>query len=470
MESFVNGFRVWKMVFALDWWRRRRRSRAQILRRQGENRDRLLDFAARRCSFYAERLKGRDLSHLTLEDFPPVDKTLVMENFEGLLTDPTITREEAVEFVSDPSRVGGLFKGRYVASHTSGSSGLRGVFLIDKWGWEMSQALGLSGNGLPPLSFAGWLRVLQAPFRPIPAALVIPMQGHYSSVLVTKIRSPFVDRFVRLHFFEITEPFERIVEELNALSPFSVHSYPTMLDVLAREKERGNLRVDLKIITAAGEPFPQEIKDHVRRAWPGVLIFDIYASTEVLNISKTCRFGHHHLNEDWIIVENVDADGRPVPVGERGDKIYITSLFNYLMPLIRYEVTDSVIFDETPCPCGLPMVKLNILGRTNHTLRLPGEAGRPVNLLPTPLLVAFMDVPGLRQYQVIQQAPEHLHVRFVPEDDAEEDRVRGEIERVFGAYLKKHGVIPHLRLSYERVPDIPRDPRTHKIMQIIALN
>ena len=188
MDSYVNGFRVWKMIQVLDWWRRRRRSRTRILRLQRENRDRLLDFAARRCPFYVERLKGRDPSRLTLEDFPPVDKTMVMENFEGLLTDPTITRDEAVEFVSDPSRVGSLFKGRYVASHTSGSSGLRGVFLIDKWGWEMSQALGLSGNGLPPLSFAGWLRALQAPFR---SGIEIEVDTDTGAIRVLQIASAF---------------------------------------------------------------------------------------------------------------------------------------------------------------------------------------------------------------------------------------------------------------------------------------
>ena len=35
-----------------------------------------------------------------------------------------------------------------------------------------------------------------------------------------------------------------------------------------------------------------------------------------------------HLFEDLCIVENVDEDGRPVPDGERGSKLLVTSLLN----------------------------------------------------------------------------------------------------------------------------------------------
>jgi phenylacetate-coenzyme A ligase PaaK-like adenylate-forming protein len=277
-----------------------------------------------------------------------------------------------------------------------------------------------------------------------------------------------VDFIVDIRLLEITEPFERIVSELNAMKPFAIHSYPSMLDVLATYQERGELRIRPWIVTSGGEPFGEDVRRRILRAWPKVPIVDIYACTEALSISKTCLHGTYHVNEDWIVVENVDGDGRPVPTGERGDKIYVTALHNYLQPLIRYEVTDSVVFDDGPCPCGQPTMGIKILGRTNHTLTLPGEReGATVMILPTPLLVAFMDVPGLRQYQIVQEARDHLHINFVPEDGVDIAALHTGIERLMRQYLGKHAASPSIRLTYTHVPKIPRDPRTHKVMQII---
>ena len=44
-----------------------------------------------------------------------------------------------------------------------------------------------------------------------------------------------------------------------------------------------------------------------------------------------------HLFEDFTHVENVDADGHPVPDGEPGARLLVTSLFKRVQPLIRLE-------------------------------------------------------------------------------------------------------------------------------------
>ncbi len=432
---------------------------------QDRNLQSLLRFAVARCPFYADRVKGLDRA-ASLSDFAPTEKNEVMAHFERIVTDPSIRLDELRAFVSDPARVGDIFLDRYVPSHTSGSSGVRGIFIIDKWGWEMSQALGLGDAELPHFG-RGWPRALAAPLKPVPSVAVIPTQGHFSSVLIPTIKSPKTDYLVNLRLLEITDPFEKLVGEINRIKPFSLHSYPSMLDVLARYKERGQLPVKLRLISAAGEPFTPDIRQRVQAAWPGVPIIDLYASTEVVSIARQCFHGTYHLNEDWIVMENVDNDGNPVPLGERGDKVYVTNLFNYLMPLIRYEMSDSIILDDSPCPCGSPLMGIKILGRTNHTLTLPGEGDREVMILPTPLLVAFMDVPGLRQYQVIQESRESIHINFVPDDGISPELLRRRIDDFLQRYFKKHGVISEVKRTYSDVAEIPRDPLTHKIMQII---
>ena len=59
-----------------------------------------------------------------------------------------------------------------------------------------------------------------------------------------------------------------------------------------------------------------------------------------------------HVCDDLVIVEPVDADGRPVPAGVESDKIYVTALANPTLPLIRFELSDRVMFLEHDCACG----------------------------------------------------------------------------------------------------------------------
>ena len=51
------------------------------------------------------------------------------------------------------------------------------------------------------------------------------------------------------------------------------------------------------------------------------------------------------LAEDFLIFEAVDVDNRPVADLARAEKVLVTKLYGTLMPLIRYELTDSLIID-----------------------------------------------------------------------------------------------------------------------------
>ena len=64
-----------------------------------------------------------------------------------------------------------------------------------------------------------------------------------------------------------------------------------------------------------------------------------YSCTEGGFISFQCSEGHLHVNDDWVILEPVDANGKPVPPGTLSDKLYLTNLANFVQPVIRYEVT-----------------------------------------------------------------------------------------------------------------------------------
>ena len=60
-----------------------------------------------------------------------------------------------------------------------------------------------------------------------------------------------------------------------------------------------------------------------------------------------------HINDDAFVIEIVDPDtGKVQPDGERGT-IYITTLFHYSAPQIRFNVNDiSASCTGGDCPCG----------------------------------------------------------------------------------------------------------------------
>ena len=101
------------------------------------------------------------------------------------------------------------------------------------------------------------------------------------------------------------------------------------------------------------------------------------------------------------VVEVLRADGSPALPGEIG-RVVITPLYNYAMPLIRYELGDLAELGSTPSPCGrgLPTLR-RILGRTRNLFRF-----RDGTTFLAP-----------KQFQVVQTDFDTIEIRYVPENN-----------------------------------------------------
>jgi len=72
----------------------------------------------------------------------------------------------------------------------------------------------------------------------------------------------------------------------------------------------------------------------------GTKAYDFYGSREVSNIAGECDAGRMHLFDFWNCVEVLDdTKTRQVSTGQEG-AVAITNVFNYSMPLIRYDIGD----------------------------------------------------------------------------------------------------------------------------------
>ena len=118
-------------------------------------------------------------------------------------------------------------------------------------------------------------------------------------------------------------------------------------------------------------------------------------------------------------LEVLDADGAPCPPGAVG-RVVVTSLHNFAMPLLRYELGDYAEMGS-PCSCGRGLPVLNgIRGRLRHGMIMP-DGGRRATYFG----ISFYKVAAIRQYQAAQTARDTIELRLVvrrPLTTDEEDR------------------------------------------------
>jgi len=91
-----------------------------------------------------------------------------------------------------------------------------------------------------------------------------------------------------------------------------------------------------------------------------------------------------------------------VPPGTPSARVLLTTLFNRVLPLIRYEISDIVTMADTTCPCGRPFARVaSISGRREEYLWLRAIVGADVRIHAGRLRSPLAGVEGLRQFQIV---------------------------------------------------------------------
>jgi phenylacetate-CoA ligase len=109
-----------------------------------------------------------------------------------------------------------------------------------------------------------------------------------------------------------------------------------------------------------------------------------------------------------VLVEVLDSEGNPCAPGETG-RLVVSSLHNFAMPLIRYELRDHATVGE-PCACGRTLPTLaRIAGRERNMVRLPDGTTH----WPLVGFHRFREIAPVRQYQLIQHTLHAVEVRLV---------------------------------------------------------
>ena len=420
-------------------------SRGQLEHLQQRRLNALVRFAREHSPYYRE-LFAKVGEEFRLEDLPATSKPEMMANFDRVLTDSAITMRRIEEYTKDPDHIGRMIDGKYLVFKTSGSTGNPAVVLYDKPSIAVSSAVAALRTFARHEDLKAFMRHGKK------TAGVFADHGFYLACGMSRyLQLKMPGRQTKITV-DVNAPEAQIIEELNAFAPAMLSGYPSNLALLADAEE---LRIHPDVVITGGELLTEAVRGKLKNKF-SCTVQTHYSCTEAGEIACECREGHLHINEDWVIVEPVDRDGKPVGDGVLSDRVLITNLANRIQPFIRYELTDRIVVHSEPCQCGRNTRWLEIEGRTDDTLML--ESG--VKVAPMSLYRILEEVKGVRRFQLVQRSPEALELRLAADDrGAAFQAAKGEL----GSFFESKGLSVEILLA----DDLPQaDPVSGKFKHV----
>lgn len=201
-----------------------------------------------------------------------------------------------------------------------------------------------------------------------------------------------------------------LVDMTADLRPDYLRTHAVGIELLcAHDRNRRLADCNIKAVMTVGELLSGETRAFVEEHL-GCEVVDFYSSTECGKIATSCpECGRYHVHAETIHVELIDENGREIAPCESG-KVLATPLYNYAMPLIRYDHGDRARRGE-PGRCSNQLPALDtIIGKERAAFVFSdGTAIRPG--VPLKPIVEFL---GAQAVQIAQTGPDRCEIRFVP--------------------------------------------------------
>lgn len=235
---------------------------------------------------------------------------------------------------------------------------------------------------------------------------------------------------------------------LRRAAPEVLYGYTSAVTLLAEHiRRQGAAQLpSLKLVVLTGEEITDAQRATVKAAF-GCPVAAEYGNREVGLIAHDCPAGGLHVIAPHIFVETVSG-GLPVAPGAVGE-IVCTNLMSRAQPLLRYRVGDVGRLADTPCTCGLPWPRLQIVGG-----KLSGFVALADGRLCHGAVSshALQALPGIRAFRTHQRSLDVLEVLLVTEPQFPSSA----IETIRARYRTLFG--DQLRVEVRIVDELPPDP------------
>jgi phenylacetate-CoA ligase len=257
---------------------------------------------------------------------------------------------------------------------------------------------------------------------------------------------------VMLNSFRMTEKdMFSYIKTINSFKPDLIRGYASALYELGKFVERNNLRIyQPRSIVSSAETLSPEMREKIEAIFE-TKVYDFYGSRETASIAGECKDGLIHIFSFNHFIETVDSNNNPVNDDQDG-RIIVTTLHNYSMPLIRYEIGDMAVIGLKKCTCGnfLPSLK-KIYGRIEEQF-IRKDGNIVIGYFFVHLMGVILNKGYIKKFQMVQEDYDKIKILAVVNKDVGiPDSEMNEIEQKI-----KFQMGQDCRIMWEFVDDITK--------------
>jgi phenylacetate-CoA ligase len=242
------------------------------------------------------------------------------------------------------------------------------------------------------------------------------------------------------------ENFDKTIKMLAKLRPQIVSAYPNIIYSFAQKMERRKKHIEFEKIVVTAEQLFEHQREKIEKVF-NAEVFEQYGSREFGTIASECRYhdGMHYF-APGVILETVNPDG--MPSDDSLGSLIVTDLWNYAMPLIRYQVGDLVRLESAPCKCACRLPRIGaVAGRVVDAVIKPGGEMIAGQALISVIRKSEIDA----RVQIIQKAPDRFILNYASDKSLPENTLRF-IRSGFNNVIENQVII-----DFNKVEEIERD-------------
>ena len=426
-----------------------KKTETEISRMQNEKLRTLLRYAWSNSAYYRRRfmeagITEEQLATLPLCSFPTTDKAELLTHFDELVTVPELQQEALRRFDAAEGERQAAYLGKYHLVHTSGSTGKPSYFVYDEAAWS-EMLLAIIRGALWNMSAFAIIKLL---LRGPRIAYLAATDGRYGGALaVTDGVSGLRAKQLSL---DIKTPLSEWVDRMRAFQPNIVIGYPSAIKILGELVEEGKLTLQVERIISCGEPLCANTRHYLNEVFHAPII-NFYGAGEslALGVEDGDESGMT-LFDDLNCIEVVDGE------------MYVTCLYNFVQPLIRYRLTDALRLRTSNGPFGKADI---LMGRDEDMLWFASDAGERDFLHP--LAIEGFCIEGLRDFQFVQTGEASFTMLAETSEGADHAAIEAQMQQLMKEILEEKQ-LSYVRFAVEIVDHIRPDPRTGKKKLILT--
>lgn len=190
-------------------------------------------------------------------------------------------------------------------------------------------------------------------------------------------------------YLDIKTPLDKWIRQIKEFQPNVIIGYPSAIKILGELVEKRSIQFDIFRVISCGEPLGASLRHYLENVFQAEVI-NFYGASEslVLGVESNPKEGMI-LFDDMNVIEVYQGN------------MYLTCLYNFAQPLIRYRLTDCLTLQNAGMESIYPFTKaVGLLGRNEDILWFNDGNGNSEFLHP--LAIEGFCIEGLRDYQFLQ--------------------------------------------------------------------